>query len=213
MPPKTVTSPQRQSKTKEIQMEELNEEIIKVALRICKRGEGALIVVGETEYTPLVEQEVPSFNVIDNPKLLEILCLMDGAVIIKNNGMLEAYGAKIKSGFTWRNFGTRTSAGYSASIKEGTTAYVISEEDARLRIFKSGKLILEIDGRVKDIEKKIPEISNVMESVGGGTASILGVSVLAPAIGIVITSGITIFVVVTGVSYFMKKAKEFRWIK
>lgn len=194
-------------------MENLNEEIIKVGLRICKRNEGGLIVVGDCEYTPLVEQEVRPFDITKHIKLLESLVLMDGAVIIGKDGLLKAYGVKIKSNFTWKNFGTRTSAGYSASMKEGNIVYIISQEDCKIRIFQSGKLIMEIDGKQKDIEKKIPEISKIMESVGWGTASILGVGLVAPTLGIVITSGITIFVVSTGVVYFLKKAKEWKWIK
>jgi hypothetical protein len=98
-------------------------------------------------------------------------------------------------------------------MKEGNIVYVISEEDTKIRIFKEGKLILEIDGKQKDIEKKIPEINKIIESVGWGTLGTIGMGLLAPAIGVVITSGITIFVVSTGVAYFLKKAKEWGLIK
>jgi len=60
--------------------EELNKTIIEVCLKIAKRGEGAIILVGNQENKPLVKQEVKPFNVIENPKLLESLALMDGAV-------------------------------------------------------------------------------------------------------------------------------------
>ena len=49
----------------------LEEVLIQVGLRIAKRGEGALFVVGETKYTPLIDQSVPPFKASDNPKLLE----------------------------------------------------------------------------------------------------------------------------------------------
>jgi len=194
-------------------MKNLNEEIINIGLRICKRNDGALIVVGEADYTPLIKQEVPSFNIMENPKLLESLALMDGAIILDKKGFLKAYGVKLKSNFTWKNFGTRTSAGYSASMKEGNTVYVISQEDSKIRIFKSGKLIMEIDGRQKDIEKKIPEISKIMEAVGWGAFGTLGAGLLAPAFGLVITSGITIFIVSTGISYTIKKLQDWKIIK
>jgi len=194
-------------------MEDLNKTIIEVCLRICRRNNGALIIVGECEYTPLVEQEVKPFNVISNPKLLESLCLMDGAVIIKHNGFLEAYGVKVKSNFTWKNFGTKHSAGYSSSMKDGNIVYVISEEDSKVRIFKEGKLILEVDGKQKDIDKKIPEINRIMESIGWGTLGTIGMGLLAPALGIVITSGITIFAVTTGITYTIKKLQDLKIIK
>ena len=37
----------------------LQELLIQVGLRIAKRGEGALFVVGSTEYKPLIKQQVP----------------------------------------------------------------------------------------------------------------------------------------------------------
>ena len=193
---------------------ELNEEIVKVCLKIIKRGEGALIVIGKVDYTPLVKQEVPSFNIIDNPKLLESLALMDGAVIIKPNGMLEAYGVKIQTGLkVLMNFGTRHNSGLSASMRNGNISYVVSEEDSKLRIFKLGKLIMEIDGKQKDIEKRIPEINKIMESIGWGTAGMIGAGLLAPVIGITIVSGLTIFVATTGLTYTIKKFQDLGWIK
>lgn len=192
---------------------DLNEEIIKVGLRICKRGEGALIIVGEVEYDSMVNHNVDNFKITDNPKLFETLCLIDGATIVSRDGILKDYGVKIKSNFVWKNFSTRHSAGYSASMKDGNTVYVISQEDQKIRIFKQGKLIMEIDGRQKDIEKKIPEINKIMESVGWGTLGTIGAGLLAPALGIVITSGITIFVVTTGLTYTIKKIRDWGWIK
>ena len=52
-----------------------------------------------------------------NPKLLESLALIEGAVIINKNGFLESYGAMIKSTRTLKNFGTRHSAAISSSKK------------------------------------------------------------------------------------------------
>ena len=62
----------------EFKGDELQEGLIQVGLRIAKRGEGALFVVGKVEFEPLVNQDVPSFKVLENPKLLESLALMDG---------------------------------------------------------------------------------------------------------------------------------------
>src|SRR3989344_6411821 len=98
---------------------ELEEVLVLVGLRIAKRGEGALFVVGDVEYNLLVDQNVPPFKIMENPKLLESLALMDGAVVIGKDGVMEAYGAMIKSTSTFKNFGTRHSAGLTASEKEG----------------------------------------------------------------------------------------------
>ena len=66
----------------------IEEALIQVALRVAKRGEGALFVVGKVEYKPLINQSVPPFRAVENLKLLESLALMDGAVIIDCNGFV-----------------------------------------------------------------------------------------------------------------------------
>jgi DNA integrity scanning protein DisA with diadenylate cyclase activity len=64
----------------------LEETLIKTGLKIARRGEGALFVVGEVNHKPLVDQSVQQFNVVNNPKLLESLAMMDGAVNIDSKG-------------------------------------------------------------------------------------------------------------------------------
>ena len=45
----------------------IEETLLQVGLRIAKRGEGALFVVGKANYKLLVDQNVPPFKVIENP--------------------------------------------------------------------------------------------------------------------------------------------------
>jgi DNA integrity scanning protein DisA with diadenylate cyclase activity len=198
-------------------MEKLNECLINVCLKIAKRGEGSLIVVGDYEYKPLVTQEKGfiGFNVIENPKLLESLCLMDGAVILDKFGILKAYGVQLKVSklSMLKNFGLRHNSAINASIKEGNKVYVVSEEDNKIRIYQSSKLIMEIDGRERNIEKKVPEINQILESIGWGTIGVVGAGILAPAIGLVAISGVTVFATTTGIAYLLKKFKEWGWIK
>jgi 3-deoxy-D-manno-octulosonate 8-phosphate phosphatase KdsC-like HAD superfamily phosphatase len=194
--------------------QEIEKVIIETCIRIGRRGEGSIIVLGEAKYNPMVEQKIIPFNIIENPKTFESLCLMDGAIIVKLNGTLEAYGCKLKNGLDiLKNFGTRHSAGMYASQTKGTTVFVVSEEDRKLRVFKEGKIIMEIDCLAKGIEKQSTEITKILESVGIGTMSVLGAGLLAPVFGIVLVSGVTVFVAATGVSYFIKKAIQFGWLK
>lgn len=179
---------------------ELEETLIQVGLRIAKRGEGALFVVGDVQYKPLVDQTVPPFIVTKNPKLLESLALMDGAIIIGKDAKLKAYGAMIKSTKTFKNYGTRHSAGITAS-KKGNLVVIISEEDKKVRILKEGKMIMQIDPSQKNVEKSIPVAVNVLESVGAGTLGALGTTLLAPTLGIALLPGIVIF----GSAYFLGK--------
>lgn len=181
------------------ELKKLEETLIQVGLRIAKRGEGALFVVGQTEYKPMINQNVPPFKAVENPKLLESLALMDGAVIIDANGMVEAYGVMIKSRKTFKNFGTRHSAGLSAS--RGNLVVLISEEDRKIRILKNEKMIMQIDALQKNVEKNVTSAVNVLESVGAGTLGSIGTGILVPSLGIAFFPGVIIF----GSAYFIGK--------
>jgi DNA integrity scanning protein DisA with diadenylate cyclase activity len=185
---------------------QLEETLIQVGLRIAKRGEGALFVVGKTEYKPLVKQSVPPFKIIENPKLLESLALIDGAVIIDKNGILQAYGVMIKTTKTFKNFGTRHSAALSAA-KGDNLVVIISEEDKKVRILKKGKMIMQIDALQKDVEKSVSRAVDVLESIGAGTIGTLGTSLLIPTLGIALLPGIVVF----GSAYYLGKILTKGW--
>lgn len=176
------------------------ETLMQVSLRIAKRGEGALFVVGDVEYKPLVDQTVPPFKIMSNPKLLESLALIDGAVVIGKDGMLKAYGVMIKSTRTFKNFGTRHSAALSASTK-GNVVFIISEEDRKVKIFRDGKVVMQIDALQKDVEKSIPGAMKILESVGAGTIGTVGAGLLVPGLGIALLPGIVVF----GSVYYLGK--------
>ena len=178
----------------------LEETLIQVGLRIAKRGEGALFVLGEVEYKPLVDQQVPPFNVMKNPKLLESLAIMDGAIILDKSGNMIAYGVMVKSKRVFKNFGTRHSAAISAS-KKGNTVFIISEEDKKIRISREGKVVMQIDALQKDVEKSVSRAVEVLESVGAGTLGTVGAGILAPGLGIALLPGIVIF----GSAYYLTK--------
>lgn len=177
---------------------ELKEMLIQVCLRIAKRGEGALFVVGDVEYMELVDQGVSPFKVIDNPKLLESLALMDGAVIIDQEGFLKAYGVRIKSTKVFKNFGTRHSAAISAAKKDNLVV-LVSEEDKKIRILKNGKMIMQIDALQRNVESEIPKAVKILESVGVGTIGTIGTGLLAPALGLALLPGILVF----GSAYYL----------
>jgi len=183
----------------EEKLTQLEETLVQVGLRIAKRGEGALFVIGDVESEPLVDQTVPPFNVVENPKLLESLALMDGAVILDKSGTMISYGAMIKSSFTFRNFGTRHSAAITASKIPGNIAIIVSEEDKKIRILKDGKLILQFDALQKDVEKSVPQAVKLLESVGAGTLGALGTSLIAPALGVAFLPGVVVF----GSAYYL----------
>ena len=174
-------------------IKELEEYLIKVGLRIANRKEGALFVVGKTKYEPLIEQTVPKFEAKKNPKLLESLALIDGAVILNKKGFVEAYGVLIKTKSAYKNFGTRHSAAMTASQDKDNFVLLVSEEDKKLRIFKEGKMVMQIDPNQKNVEKSISPAATILESIGVGTVGTIGVGILAPTLGIALLPGVVVF--------------------
>ncbi|MCR4327484.1 MAG: DNA integrity scanning protein DisA nucleotide-binding domain protein [Nanoarchaeota archaeon] len=184
----------------------IEEALIQVGLRIAKRGEGALFVVGKVEYKPLVDQTVPPFKVSENLKLLESLALMDGAVVINKEGLMEAYGVKIKDKKVLRNFGTRHSAALSAS-KGDNLVVVVSEEDKKVRILKKGKMVMQIDALQKDVEKSVTGAVKVLESIGVGAIGTIGASLLVPTVGLALLPGVVLFGSVYYLGRFLRGKK------
>jgi DNA integrity scanning protein DisA with diadenylate cyclase activity len=181
-------------------LKQIQEILIQVSLRIAKRGEGALFVVGEIDYKPLVDQSVAPFDVCKNPKLLESLALMDGAVTINKDGFMDAYGVRVKSTKVFKNFGTRHSAGISAAKKDNLVV-LVSEEDKKVRILQKGKMIMQIDALQKNVEKQVSGAVDLLESIGAGTIGTIGTSILVPTLGLTLLPGILVF----GSAYYLGK--------
>jgi hypothetical protein len=186
----------------------VEEILIQIGLRIAKRGEGALFVVGKVKYEPLIEQSIPKFKAIENPKLLESLGLIDGAVIIDKSGFVEAYGVRIKSNKIFKNYGTRHAAALGAS-KGDNLVVLVSEEDKKVKILRNEKLIMQIDALQRNVEKSVHGAVNLLESVGAGTIGAIGSSLLVPTIGIAFLPGILVF----GSAYYLGKILHDRFTK
>lgn len=173
-------------KQKKLRGKSIEEQVIKVCLRIAKKKEGALIIIGdEVKYTKLVQQITPSFNILKNAKLLEALAKIDGAVIIDTNGMMVAYGVLIKPKKVIIGMGTRHSASVSASMQNlSVTSYMVSEEEQKIKIFRNGKQIIQIDATQKGVEEGTKDITDILQSIGIGTLSSAGAGLLLPTLGI-----------------------------
>ena len=181
---------------------EFEKVVIDVALKIARSGKGCLIVIkkNEVKYDLLIKQDVKPFDIVKEQRRLETLALIDGACIVDLDGNLIAYAAKIKNTKVFPNYGTRHAAAYTASLNNNTSI-LASEEDRKIRIFKNGKLVMQIDALEKGIEKKTGEIVTLLESVGVGSIAAIGTTLLAPALGITIIPGIIVF----GSAYYLAK--------
>jgi DNA integrity scanning protein DisA with diadenylate cyclase activity len=175
-------------------MENIEETLTKIALKIAKSGKGGIFVImnNKFDYSPLIEQDIKPFSVYENQRRVEALAIMDGACIISPEGNLIAYSANILNVKTFIGFGTRHAGTYTASFN-GNTVIMSSEEDHKVRIFKDGKYIMQIDSHEKGIETKTKEVVSILESIGAGTLTAIGVGILVPTIGITLVPGILVF--------------------
>ena len=187
---------------------EIEELLIKVGIEIAKKGEGALFVIcNNCKYTKLLKQKIQPFSIFEKGAIKTLLSIgmIDGAVIIDSKGVVQEYGAMIKSKKVFHGFGTRHAAAYNASLDKNAVAILVSQEERKVKIFKNGKVVIQFDALEKNIEKKVSEASHVLESVGFGTFSAIGVAALAPTLGIAIVPGIILF----GAPYYIfKRIKE-----
>ncbi|MCL6500878.1 MAG: DNA integrity scanning protein DisA nucleotide-binding domain protein [Candidatus Pacearchaeota archaeon] len=181
----------------------IEEKILKIALEIAKKGDGALFVIGKPNYSLLVKQEIKPFNVLEpgTEKTLKAIATIDGAVIINENGLVVNYGAMIKKTRPFLGYGTRHAAAITAS-KNKNLSILCSEEEHKVKVFKNGKFIMQIDALQKNVEKDIPRITTFLESIGAGFVGTVGVATLAPTLGITLIPGVLIF----GGSYLAIKA-------
>ena len=174
--------------------EKIEALLIDTAIKVAKSGKGCLFVImrNKIDYEPLIPQDLPSFPIFDNERRLLALAGLDGAVIVDMDGMVLGYSCNIMGVKSYNGYGTRHSAGYTASIKNNTVI-LASEEDRKVRIFSGGKLIMQIDALEKGIETRTNEAVNMLESIGVGSLGAIAVMSFAPALGIAIVPGIIVF--------------------
>ena len=182
---------------------QIEQKILEVAIELARKGEGALFIIGDNvKYASLIKQKIRKFSVFDSGarKMLVSLGTLDGAIIINSCGEVIDYGVMIEEAKPYLGYGTRHAAAFSAS-KLGNTAILCSEEERKVKVFQNGKFIMQLDALQKGIEKKIPEVTSLLESVGVGFIGTIGVAALVPTLGITLIPGVIIF----GASYFAIK--------
>jgi DNA integrity scanning protein DisA with diadenylate cyclase activity len=184
-------------------IKKIQEKLLGLAVELARKGEGALFVIGEdVKYSHLINQKIPKFSIFDrgSEKLLKSIATIDGAVIINKKGNVVAYGAMIKKAKPFIGYGTRHAAAMTASNGENISI-MASEEERKVKIFKDGKFVMQLDALQKNIEKNIPQVSSFLESLGAGFIGTIGVAALAPALGLTLLPGVLIF----GASYYAIK--------
>jgi DNA integrity scanning protein DisA with diadenylate cyclase activity len=193
---------------------DLEEEIIKVLLRIAKTGEkekGAIVVLGgNPSYQNLNKNNfIKPFYILNDLDLFENICIMDGAVILSDKGFVKDYRVSLDRKKVLKGYGTRNAAALSASLgKDVKIVFMASATEAKVKIFKRGKIIMQIDALEKGIENKTSEIKDILESIGIGTLSTIGAGIFLPFVGITglaILPGIVVF---GSTTWLIKKIME-----
>ena len=184
-------------------IKEIEKAILDLSIKICKRGEGGMFILGEdlNDFSFLVNQDFNRFNILDNPKTAESLALQDGAVWIKNNGELIGYGIMMTKPIPVLNKGTRHASAVSASSQNGNKVFLISQEDKKIKIFKQGEIIMQLDVLEEGVEKNTGNAINILESVGAGAGATILAGMVFPAVAIAVIPGIFLF----GSSHFIIK--------
>ncbi len=192
------------AKKPEEAVKKVEDVILKIAIEIAKHGEGALFVIGDkVSYAHLIKHKIKKISVFHKgaEKLLKGLAVIDGAVIISPKGELVDYGVLIKKTSPFLGYGTRHAAAITAS-KNGNISILVSEEERKVKVFKNGRYIMQIDALQKNVTKRVSTISEMLESAGAGVIGTVGAATLVPALGITLIPGIIVF----GGSYYAIKS-------
>jgi hypothetical protein len=182
--------------------------LLDIAIKLSANGIGSISVFNigkKVKYEDLFEKDVEPFNIVDYPRRFEIVSGVDGACIINKDGKLISYSAQIKNTKVYKGFGCRHSAAYTASLNDNLVI-MTSEEDRKVRVFRNGLLIMQIDPTDKEVKNKTKEAVTLMETIGVGTVgagaiSTIGATLLLPTLGITLIPGIILF----GSSHYILK--------
>jgi|SRR3989338_2314905 len=131
--------------------------ILEISKNLADQKKGALFVLAPKEkltniYECLYPKILSNHSIFDKgaKALIEKLAELDGAFLLSHYGELVAYGARIKKSIPIKGYGTKHAAasGITQKIK-GSTAILVSEETNWIKIFREGRIILEMDGTKK----------------------------------------------------------------
>jgi len=133
----------------------------------------------ERLYPDLFSKKKISIFKKETQTLLLALLELDGAIVIDNRGFVVDYGVKIKKTKILFGHGTRHSAARGISCTRNVLSIMSSEEDGKVRLFRDGELVAEINpktGKSKKFFERLGELFSKPElhvATAGGVASLL----------------------------------------
>jgi len=185
-------------KEHEIEMEkEIVKFVLEISMEFGQEKKGSFFVITDRDikkhykllYPDLFNGKDINIKQKEATRLLKKLAELDGAIILSDNGKIINYGAEIIKTSVYKGYGTRHSAALGISKIPEVTAITASEEDGCVRIFKAGRLLVEINPLTKTPKTLSDRISDMITNPnlpllgGGGLASLaFGVNPLMAAI-------------------------------
>lgn len=153
---------------------EVFEELVDIAVELANQGRegkpvGSIFVLGDTEkvmnlsrqmiFNPFHGYPEEERNIID-PRLRDTIkefSALDGAFIIRDDGVIMASGrhlnATLENEQLPQGLGARHAAAAGITDVTAATAIVISESTGTVRIFRKGKIFMEIEKAASPIKK------------------------------------------------------------
>ncbi len=145
---------------------EVFEQVLELAIQIAAEGRegkplGALFVLGDYEnvsryatqlvLNPFKGYDESERNILD-PRLAETIkefCAIDGAFLIRGDGVVEAAGAFLHPGFPHEDLpmglGARHAAAAAITAVTNAVAITVSASTGTVRVFRKGKMVIEIE--------------------------------------------------------------------
>lgn len=81
-------------------------------------------------------------------QVIRKLASLDGAIVVDNRGLMRSYGVTLTNSNSFSGHGKRHEFAKGTSIAcPEVTCILTSEEDRRIRIFRHGELVVNIDSR------------------------------------------------------------------
>lgn len=166
------------------------DQILTVAKRVAKDGEGALFVIAVPDQVMAqIESHYPQMrydgSVLDPgmDAVITKLATLDGAVIVSPEGRLLSYGARILQQRVMAGLGTRHAAAKGYSDHDPTATVILaSEESGWVKVFQHGQSVVEIDPA--DVEPStIRKLSRYLVSKDAAILTAAGISAATLGLG------------------------------
>ena len=163
--------------------------LLDISKNLAEQKKGALFVIAQKEkfsnaYECLYPKMLSNHSLFDKgaKELIQKLAELDGAFLLSHYGELVAFGARIKNSIPLKGYGTKHAAatGITRKIK-GSTAILVSEETNWIKVFRDGRIILEMDSMKKSpdtvtnkVISFITDNDTALITTAGASAALVG---------------------------------------